>query len=144
MKAKKSLGQHFLKSKEALRLIVAAAMLKKGDAVLEVGPGKGILTAELLKEGSKVIAVEKDNELIDFLNDRFAAEIAEERLTLINGDILDYNPESLGLTSGRYKLVANIPYYITGALIRKFLGASAQPERIVLLIQKEVADRIVA
>lgn len=146
MRAKKSLGQNFLKSKQAVRSIIASADLHENDVVLEVGPGKGVLTEELLKSSaSKVVAIEKDDALVPFLADKFKNEIAAGKLELIHGDILEFKPSEHGLSEHNYKLVANIPYYITGALVRMFLSTNIpQPSRMVLMLQKEVADRIVA
>jgi len=141
MKAKKSLGQHFLKSKRAVAKIISAAQLTPDDVVLEIGPGKGALTKALLESGARVIAIEKDSDMIEVLEQMFAHEIKSGRLTLIHEDILTWNPN---LEAGSWKLVANIPYYITGEIIRRFLSEVAQPERMVLLVQKEVATRIVA
>ncbi len=141
---KKSLGQHFLRSESALRKIVSAGRLSSTDIVLEVGPGEGVLTELLLAQAGKVIAVEKDDRLIPVLEEKFAPEIVSGKLKLIHADILDFSPSSLGLRASSFKVVANIPYYITGALIRKFLEADTQPSTMVLLIQKEVAKRIVA
>lgn len=144
MYAKKSLGQHFLKSERALATIVSSGELKPGDIVLEIGPGQGALTEKLLATSCQVLAVEKDNELHEFLKNKFVSEIASGQLTLVHGDILDFEPESYQLKANSYKLVANIPYNITGAIFKKFLGATHQPERAVLLVQKEVAERIAA
>ncbi len=145
MYAKKSLGQNFLKSKEALRLIQDAAKLTGSDVVLEIGPGKGALTEVLLAQAGKVIAVEKDEELIPILQEKFKVEIEQKKLELISGDILEIDLDSLlSQYSYTYKLAANIPYYITGVLLRKFLTEMHQPSRMVLLVQKEVAERIVA
>jgi 16S rRNA (adenine1518-N6/adenine1519-N6)-dimethyltransferase len=152
IRAKKSLGQNFLTSKRALATIVEAARIAPTNTVLEIGPGKGALTSALLASlgpAGRVIAVEKDDELIPYLQELFAAEIAGSRLTLIHGDILELGPEQLPLSSASgstqpYTLVANIPYYITGALIRLFLSGARQPSRAVLMLQKEVARRIVA
>ena len=138
-RAKKSLGQHFLTSQKALREIVEAAALTKGETVLEIGPGKGILTGALIKTGAHVVAVEKDTELVTFLQEKFSREICEGKLSLIGGDILEYGTENLS----NYKVVANIPYYITGIIIRTFLTADNQPQNMVILIQKEVAERII-
>jgi 16S rRNA (adenine1518-N6/adenine1519-N6)-dimethyltransferase len=140
MKAKKSLGQHFLKSESALAKITAAANLSSNDAVLEIGPGTGILTARLLAEAGKVLAIEKDRDLIQVLQEAFSSELAQGKLELIDGDILKFDPKTIGA----YKLVANIPYYITGAIIEQFLSTENNPSTMVLLIQKEVAERIVA
>lgn len=147
MRAKKSLGQHFLKSKSALAAMVQAAQVGQGDVVLEVGPGKGVLTRTLLDTGAKVIAVETDDDLIPLLHDTFVPEIASRQLQLVHGDIrkeyysIIYNNI---IIAGGYKVVANIPYYITGELIRMFLESEKQPTSITLLVQKEVCDRIVA
>lgn len=133
MYAKKSLGQHFLKSERALNKIVEAGEIKKSDVVLEIGPGTGTLTERLLTKANRVIAVEKDDALYEILENKFP------ELELVHGDILDFTPPKTS-----YKLVANIPYNITGAILEKFLSAENQPERIVLLVQKEVAERIIA
>jgi len=142
--AKKSLGQNFLSSEKILAEIVAAAALGKSDLVLEIGPGRGSLTKKLLSVAGEVVAVEKDNGLISFLKEKFREEIAEGKLTLISGDILDISVASLGLSNSDYSIVANIPYYITGELLRRFLSAGKKPQQMVLLVQKEVARRIVA
>ncbi len=142
--AKKSLGQNFLRSGSALRSIVAAGRVAKGDTVLEIGPGRGALTEKLLEAGANVIAIEKDRLLIPILNEKFAIAIAENKLELIEGDILEMNADTLKLKNTKYKLIANIPYYITGAVVRKFLEEENQPSLMVLLLQKEVAQRIVA
>ena len=144
MKAKKSLGQHFLKSEKALRQIVEAGDIKNTDTILEIGPGTGILTNRLLKLAKHVVAIEKDRELIHFLSENFAAEIEQKQLTILDKDILLFDPETMRWYGKQYKLIANIPYYITGAIIEQFLSASFQPSLMVLLIQKEVAERIVA
>jgi len=139
---KKSLGQHFLASAAYVRAVAQAGDIRAGETVLEIGPGRGVLTAELLSRGARVIAIEKDSRLIPELSVRFAREIAEKNLRLIEGDALALEPEKLGLKDGGYKIIANIPYYITGALFEKFLGGRPQPSAIVFLVQKEVAERI--
>ncbi len=144
VKAKKSLGQHFLKSEKTLSQIVAAGKIAPDETILEIGPGQGVLTEKLLERAEKVIAVEKDRLLIPLLRERFALEIKTGKLTLIEGDILKLSVESLQLTANSYKLIANIPYYITGAIIEQFLSAEYQPSSMVLLVQKEVAERMVA
>lgn len=140
--AKKSLGQNFLISHTALAKIVASAELRETETVLEVGPGKGALTKRLLEHAKKVLAVEKDRRLIPILEETFASAIAMGKLTLIEADILTIDLQELGLRSGEFTVVANIPYYITGKLLRKLLSDDIQPNRIVLLLQKEVAQRI--
>ena len=144
LRAKKSLGQHFLNSPAALAHIIEAARLADGETVLEIGPGTGILTRALLDAGARVVAVEKDDRAAALLGQKFSAEIAAGRLALIHGDILETDRASLGLEEGKYKLVANIPYYITGMILESFLEYAPRPSLMVLLVQKEVADRIVA
>lgn len=144
MKAKKSLGQHFLKSEKALSQIVDASNPTADDIILEIGPGHGVLTERLLSVTAQVIAIEKDTDLIPVLEERFAQEIASEKLALIHADILKFDTTTFHPPLSTYKLVANIPYYITGAIIEKFLSTPYQPELMVLLMQKEVADRIIA
>lgn len=130
---KKSLGQHFLRSAFYLGAIVEAADVKSGETVLEIGPGDGALTELLLARGARVIALEKDSRLISILKEKFAGK----RFEVIEGDALDYEP-----AMKEYTVVGNVPYYITGALFRKFLSAKRQPRALVFLVQKEVAERI--
>ncbi len=139
-RAKKSLGQNFLKSEPALRAIVEAGEIKSEDIILEIGPGKGALTKKLLEKSGKVIAVEKDHELFELLHEKFVKEIKSGSLELLNEDILEFDVNKLG----KYKIIANIPYNITGAILKKFLTAENQPERMVLMVQHEVAKRIAA
>lgn len=138
--AKKHLGQNFLKSNKALADIISSAEISEKDVVLEVGPGKGALTEKLLEKAGKVIAIEKDRELIPFLEEKFAEEIKNKKLILKEGDILTYD---LSKIPKSYKVVANIPFYITGAIIECFLESLNQPSKMALIIQKEVAERIV-
>ncbi len=137
---KKSLGQNFLSDPKILSKIAEAADISKEDTVVEIGPGKGSLTIELLKRAGRVIAIEKDEELASELENKFSKEITDNRLQIIVGDVLD--SEDFLLDS--YKLVGNIPYYITGEIFRKFLESYDQPRSITFVIQKEVAERIVA
>jgi 16S rRNA (adenine1518-N6/adenine1519-N6)-dimethyltransferase len=141
-KPKKSLGQNFLKSEAALKKIIETGEIKSGDTVLEIGPGKGALTKHLLESGCRLVAVEKDKELFNFLKEKFNKEIEENRLILINDDIIQFKITDYELQN--YKIIANIPYNITGAILKKFLTEINQPEKMVLLVQKEVAERIVA
>jgi 16S rRNA (adenine1518-N6/adenine1519-N6)-dimethyltransferase len=143
-RTKKSLGQHFLRSTSAVRAIVASGNTTNSDIVLEIGPGEGVLTVALLATGAKIIAVEKDADLIPILTERFAQEIASGQLTLLHMDVLDFSPKNYGLEKGEYKLIANIPYYITGAIMEQFLENEYPPSCIVVLIQKEVAQRAVS
>lgn len=140
MFAKKSLGQNFLNSPRIIERIADAANIVPGEIVLEIGPGKGVLTEALLARKAKVIALEKDDRLIPILSERFKKEIADGQLTLIHGDVTD----DFDAPKESYKLVANIPYYITGEILRKFLSGRHQPSIMVLMVQKEVATRIIA
>ncbi len=141
---KKSLGQNFLTSIPARIAIAQAGDLSSSDTVLEIGPGKGFLTKGLLESGAKVVALEKDHELIPLLNETFATEITSGQMTLVEGDALEFDPQSYGLQSNCYKLVANIPYYITGAILSRYLSGTCQPSTMVVLVQKEVAIRVCA
>jgi len=140
-RAKKALGQNFLKSAAALRTIIETGEIKSDDVVLEIGPGKGILTEKLLEQAGLVIAVEKDRELFEFLQEKFMQEIKNKKLILVNEDILEFEIESYKVKS--YKIIANIPYNITGAILKKFLTAEKQPVLMVLMVQLEVAQRII-
>ncbi|MFM2357428.1 MAG: dimethyladenosine transferase, rRNA (adenine1518-N6/adenine1519-N6)-dimethyltransferase, partial [Candidatus Parcubacteria bacterium] len=141
---KKSLGQNFLRSKKALQAIVEAGHITEQDTVLEIGPGEGVLTEKLLEKAGQVVIIEKDHRLIPLLQEKFSKEITSGKLKLIPGDVLDITIEEYIPTATAYKLIANIPYYITGEILRTFLEKQKQPEKIVLLVQKEVADRIMA
>jgi 16S rRNA (adenine1518-N6/adenine1519-N6)-dimethyltransferase len=148
IRAKKGLGQNFLIDGEVLEAILAAADLKSTDTVIEVGPGLGLMTAELARRAGWVIAIELDNKLADILKETLPGE----NIVIINQDVLGTDPGAL-LRDGAprfpeafkpYKVVANLPYYITSPVLRHFLEASVKPERIVVMVQKEVAEAIVA
>jgi len=141
-KAKKSLGQNFLKSEKALREIVDCSKINTGDIVLEIGPGRGALTKKLLEAGANVLAIEKDETLADELNIFLKNYSEKGQLEIIKADALEFSPSNFSKLKN-YKLVANIPYYITGALMEKFLTENNQPSSITFLVQKEVAERIV-
>ena len=138
MHAKKSLGQHFLQSKDIAKTLCRAGEIKKDELVVEIGPGRGILTDALLEEGACVEAVEKDHELTTHLREIFEREVEKKNLRVVEADILHFKPPAKP-----YKLIANIPYYITGEILRKFLSTEHQPTLMVLMVQKEVAERIV-
>lgn len=142
MLRKKSLGQHFLHSAHYLALIADAAHIQPGERVIEVGPGEGALTAVLLSRGAKVVALEKDRRLIPVLKEKFEKEIEHGALVVHECDALEAELVAFIPKNKKYKVVANIPYYITGALLKKFLTAAAQPGTLVFLVQKEVAERI--
>ncbi|MBI5405575.1 ribosomal RNA small subunit methyltransferase A [Candidatus Kaiserbacteria bacterium] len=140
MGAKKSLGQNFLMHARIAERITLTAKLAPNSAVLEIGPGTGMLTKELLKLAGKVIAVEADRDLFEKLQIAFKNEIASDHLELVHGDIRTFDISAL---PKRYSLVANIPYYLTGEIFRMFLESDNQPSAMTLLVQKEVAERIV-
>lgn len=143
-KAKKSMGQNFLKSKEALFKMCEAGSVNNEDIIVEIGPGKGALTEKLLERAKKVFAIEMDRDLVTILEERFVEEIRNKKLEIIEGDCLEFNPD-IYLKNISYKIIANIPYNITGSIIRKFLSdVENKPTLMTLLVQKEVAERIVA
>jgi 16S rRNA (adenine1518-N6/adenine1519-N6)-dimethyltransferase len=147
IRAKKGLGQNFLVDDKVLEKILEAADLKPTDTVIEVGPGLGLMTEELAKRVGWVIAIELDEHLADILKHKMP-----ENVVVINRDVLGTDPAAL-LEGGApkfpellksYKVVANLPYYITSAVLRHFLEASVKPETIVVMVQKEVAEAITA
>lgn len=140
--AKKSLGQHFLTSDIVPRWMCDAGGVKEGEIILEIGAGTGVLTAELLRRGVTLYAIEADRRSIDILTQRFANEIKNEQLHIYTHDIRDGIPVALIEQMSSYKVVANIPYYLTGELFRLFLEKKHQPTDIVFLVQKEIAERI--
>ncbi len=141
--AKKSLGQNFLKSKKAITALIEAPQTSSADLVIEIGPGKGALTKPLLATGARVIAFELDPRMVELLEDECREECARGQLTLVHKDIIDVDLAEY-THNEPYKVVANIPYYITNLIIRKFLESPLQPTDMSLLVQKEVAERIVA
>lgn len=139
----KLLGQHFLIGEEILRQIIVSARVTKQDVILEAGPGLGILTKALAKKAKKIIAVEKDLTLAAVLQ----KQLAEEKIanvTLLTEDILRFNPRKHSLQKEQYNIVANLPYYLSARFLKKFLTEPEHPKTMTLLLQKEVAERIVA
>ena len=152
VRPKKRLGQHFLIDKHVLKHILSAAELSPSDVVIEIGPGLGILTKELAKQTAKVIAVEIDAEIVSILGKKMSP-FANAKV--IHDDILKISPEQLlevgtdpkvrpYSASQNYKVVANLPYYITSPVLRHFLEASAKPSMMVVMVQKEVGEAVVA
>jgi 16S rRNA (adenine1518-N6/adenine1519-N6)-dimethyltransferase len=137
MPTNKALGQHWLKDRYILSDIADAADIHNTDTVLEIGPGLGTLTSELLRRAHDVVAVEFDSELAR----KLPAQFPGKNLTVHNEDILSYD---LSLIPKGYIVVANVPYYITSKIVQKLLTANNKPRIIVLLVQKEVAERIAA
>lgn len=140
---KKSLGQHFLNSEIVPAWMCDAAEITRNDNVLEIGPGTGALTSELLKRGAKVTALEADNRAILRLNETFSEEIKTGQLVCIHNDVRTLDVAQLpNLADHQFKIVSNIPYYLSGLLFRSFLESPLQPNTLVYLVQKEVAKRI--
>lgn len=141
--AKKSLGQNFLKSKRAIATMIGVSEITPNDIVIEIGPGKGAITGPLLDTGANIIAFELDQRMIEFLEEKFTSHIREGKLKLYHQDILEADIKNI--TNGKsYKVVANIPYYITNLILRRFLSSDHQPSMMALLVQKEVAERVVS
>lgn len=143
--ADKNLGQNFLISDDVLDKIVSASEVEKDDLIIEIGPGLGNLTQKLLEVSNKVIAIELDSKMIKILNDRFKNQ--KENLIIINEDILKCNLKEIiknNRTHGNVKVIANLPYYITTPIIMKLLEDELGLKSITVMIQKEVAERIVA
>lgn len=138
----KSKGQNFLVNKDIYDLIISAADLKPDDVVLEVGPGLGIMTFKMSEKVKKVLAVELDDKLANLLKTSIISQ-KRENIKIFNNDVLKIRGENISKI-GKYKIVANLPYNITSIFLRKFLSLNNKPESIVLLLQKEVVDRIIA
>jgi len=143
VKPNKTLGQNFLANKGIIAKIIQAAHLTGAETVLEIGPGKGALTFELARAAKKVVAVEKDKALVKLLMQELAARNVSN-VEVITDDILKFLVSGFRFQVSGYTVVANIPYYLTSALIRALLEHEHQPYNIVLTIQKEVAQRICA
>lgn len=159
MKPKKSLGQNFLRDNEVLEKIIASADLKLTDFVVEIGPGEGVLSTKLNKKAEKLIMIEKDVALAEKMASDFQFSICnfqslsndpvlkfKNKAVVITGDILEINlPKIIEKNNFQnYKVIANIPYYITSPIIQLFLETTYPPEEMVLMVQKEVAERICA
>ncbi len=136
LKPKKSLGQHFLVDRASLEAVIDAAEVGAGDTVLEIGPGLGVMTFPLLKRAGKLVAVETDHDLAELLRRTEAGN-----LEVIESDIMNFDLRQI---KSDYKVVANIPYYLTSPIFRLLLEAAHKPTVVSVLIQKEVAERIVA
>ncbi len=137
----KRLGQNFLIKTSVLEKTIEAAELSPGDIVLEIGPGIGNLSQEIAKRTKKLIAVEKDKKMVEILKETLKDF---KNIEIIQGDILKTDVSSYKLQATNYKLVANLPYYITSPVIRMFLESLNPPKLMVLMVQKEVAERICA
>jgi len=140
LKARKSLGQNFLVNDNVRDSIIEAAGLSAGDTVIEVGPGLGILTEKLASHAGRVIAVELDDSLAQRLTNRL---VRFTNIHIINADILSLDLTAL-IKDGTYKVVANIPYYITSPILRFFMQAELRPSLMVIMMQEEVARDVTA
>ncbi|MFA5047454.1 MAG: 16S rRNA (adenine(1518)-N(6)/adenine(1519)-N(6))-dimethyltransferase RsmA [Patescibacteria group bacterium] len=141
----RSRGQNFLIDQSIVDKIILAANLKSTDTILEVGPGLGVLTRPLSSSAKQVIAVELDKKVASFLLAEFAPEIKQNKVLLVENDIFKVNLSSVGLQDRNYKIVANLPYNITALFLRYFLeSALVKPSELVVMVQKEVAERMVA
>lgn len=145
--ARHALSQNFLADGEVLEAIVEAARAGPGRRIVEIGPGLGVLTRELLSMGAALTAVELDHRLAEYLRSRFRTALRKEpgetgSLRLLMGDILEVPFEELAVVP--YDVVANLPYHITSPVLHLFFGADERPERMVLMVQREVAERIAA
>jgi 16S rRNA (adenine1518-N6/adenine1519-N6)-dimethyltransferase len=136
----KALGQNFLVDQDVVRNIVTASGVTPGDDVVEVGPGLGVLTAYLLAAGARVTAIELDRDLIPYLKATFGEF---ERFTAVEGDALRISFEQIAPHNGEYSVVANLPYAVAAAVIMRFLEAPQPPADMTVMVQREVANRIV-
>ena len=142
IKKQQKLGQVFLKDQSIINKIIQAGEINQNDLILEIGPGKGALTQALLKTNAQVIAIEKDFQLIQFLQKHFQDY---PNLKLIHQDIRDFIKKGeYKILKNQYKVIGNIPYYLTSYLIQLLLELKTKPQNIILMIQKEVAQRIIA
>ena len=142
LRARHALSQNFLADADVLSGILDQAAPEPGSGVLEIGPGLGLLTGGLLESGAAVTAVELDAGLAGFLRDRFAGPIEDGQLRLVEGDALDQ--DLVRLVAPPYDVVANLPYHITSPILHALLGQAPRPRRLVLMVQREVAERIAA
>ncbi len=140
-RARKRFGQHFLTDTRLLGRIADALHATRGDTVIEIGPGRGALTAQLVERAGRVIAIEIDRDLVPRLRERFTAEVAEGRLVIVEGDVL--HQDFAALAGGPYLLTGNVPYNITTPIMFHAMRRP-RPERAVYLVQREVAERVVA
>ncbi len=140
--ANKRLGQHFLIDKNVLQTIVDTADIKRGDRVLEIGPGLGVLTRELLDRGAEVVAIEQDRRFVEYLGQEFSVLSSQCSVKIVAGDAATIHWHDL-VEETPWKFVSNLPYSITSLALRKALWAPRPPEKIVVLVQREVAERAV-
>lgn len=141
MHAKKSLGQNFLRDAGVVEKIVAALDLKAGETVIEIGPGRGALTERLLETGAEVVAIEIDRQLVPALRVQFRST---RNFTVVEADVLEFDLSGVIQGGSKAKLAANLPYYISTAILQKLIVERHLFSKLVLMLQREVADRISA
>lgn len=145
MEAKKSLGQNFLRDEEVVEKIISAISAREGEVIVEVGPGEGALTEALAKSGARVIAIELDDRLIPILKEKFRDY---PNVEIVHQNVLDADMCNIPTTNNQqpttYRVVGNLPYYITSAIVRKFLESECSPDEMFFMVQKEVGERICA
>ncbi len=146
LRPKKSLGQHFLRDEKYLDIMLDAAEITPGDCVLEIGPGKGALTKALANRNANVVSIEIDERMTEYLRSEFADD---DNVSIIEGDVLELDPAEVALSHcgqavTTYKLAADLPYYITSAILRHVLEAELKPTIAAVMVQREVAERICA
>ncbi|QYO66039.1 16S rRNA (adenine(1518)-N(6)/adenine(1519)-N(6))-dimethyltransferase RsmA [Leptolyngbya sp. 7M] len=139
--AKKSLGQNFLVDRNYIRRVISSVSPDPGDTIVEIGPGRGALTEHLVASGAQVIAIELDNELADILDDRFSGS---SNFKVVQGNAIEIDLSKLISPNTKAKLVANLPYYISTAILQHFIKQREHLSELVLMFQKEVVERITA
>ncbi len=145
MQPKKSLGQNFLRDEGVVEKIISDISAREGEVIVEVGPGEGVLTERLAERGARVVAIELDDRLIPVLEERFRHY---PNVSIVHQDVLQVNMKevfkSCELQGSSYRIVGNLPYYITSAIVRKFLESECAPSEMFFMVQKEVGERICA
>lgn len=145
VQAKKSLGQNFLKDEAVMAEILRVAEVGSTDHIFEIGPGTGALTEKLVDKAAHVFAIELDHALVQRLEQHFKQS---KGFSILEGNVLDLNLHEVlaraGCQEGQYKVIANLPYYITAPIIRTLLSLKLQPKSLTLMVQKEVAERLTA
>ncbi|MFH1769531.1 MAG: 16S rRNA (adenine(1518)-N(6)/adenine(1519)-N(6))-dimethyltransferase RsmA [Parcubacteria group bacterium] len=137
----KRLGQNFLMNEGIYKRLIDAVEPVAGDTIVEVGPGLGTLTEYLAQTNTNILAIEKDAKLAQYLTEKYESQ---NRVTIIKDDILEFDPAKYGLKTDKYKIVGNIPYYLTTRLLRIVFSSWPRPQSIVLMMQREVSQKIVA
>lgn len=138
----KKLGQHFLRTTKTIKAVVDVLNIDRETTIVEIGPGKGAMTKYLIEKNRPILAIEKDPNLVEYLKEKFSDVIEKDKLTILQEDIRN-NEWRNKIKTKKYVIIANIPYYLTGALIRDMLTSAHPPQSMALVMQKEVAERII-